>query len=304
MNVAHSTPANANGSSWSTPAALGRSSVQVTYAISCPSATTCVVVNGHGQALIRDNGHWSAPHAVDAGGSFDALSCANATFCVAIAGANAVTYNGHAWTRPVTMGPRGYSYHLSCPSTTFCAAVGASGVAGQKNVLATFDGHTWRHVTPPGSRALNDRLLGVSCASSRFCVATNMNGHLVTFDGRRWATSRVVGPTGLISAACPSSTFCMAVSMNGEVMIMRGTTWSHGRAIPRFAKDFAYSVSCATAHECHVIGLSGRAVSWRDGQWSQPAVVFPGTASAGVQVSCTRSGYCVAVNDDARSSSI
>ncbi len=288
---------------WSPPHSLGDSRVQVTYAISCRNATMCVVVDGLGQAMFRRSGRWTAPQVVAAGGSFDAVSCASSTFCLATASGNAVTYNGHTWSHAVSMGPSGYTYHVSCPSSSFCAAVGASGVAGQANVIATYDGHSWKHSSVGGAHSPLDRLLGVSCPSLSFCAAVNFDGHASTFNGQRWTTSRNSLVPSLVSVSCPSRTFCMAVSVSGEAATMHGTSWSRARAITGFSRDAAYTVSCATSSRCEVLGLSGRAESWHDGQWSSPVVVFAGGVSAGVQVSCPPSGPCVAVTDRAASAS-
>lgn len=297
-----SSSASAGVRKWSTPVSLAASRMPVTYAISCASATVCVAVSGNGEVMTRHAGKWTVPHKVDAGGSFNDVSCVSTTFCVAIAAGNAVTYDGHSWSSAIAMGPRDDGYHLSCASRTFCAAVGANGVAGRPGVIATFDGRRWTRVALASSAAANDRFLSVSCASARWCVAANLDGQIVTFNGRRWSLSHPSGAADLVSVSCPSTTFCMAVSINGNAMTMNGSRWSTPRAIPHFANADAYSVSCASSSGCAVIGLSGRAVSWTSGRWSAPVDVFA-HMSPGVDVSCATRATCVAVNDDAKSAS-
>jgi hypothetical protein len=130
---------------------------------------------------------WSKPSAIDPGTYLQAVSCASASFCVAIdRKGNALTFNGSTWSAPVnadpnglTMGEGGISWPVvSCPTSSFCAAVdGASG-----NVV-TFDGSSWSAPVNIDSKAANsDRgpvlifLMSVSCRSAMFCVAGDSIG--------------------------------------------------------------------------------------------------------------------------------
>jgi len=120
-----------------------------------------------------------------------------------------------------------------------------------------------------GTGALDDRLMDVSCATRRFCVAVNLNRLTLTFDGQRWSTVPGTGPRGMISLSCSSTSFCLAVAGFGAV--------------------FAYSVSCSSTTRCTAIGLSGMAANWQQGRWSEPVRVFPGGYSATVAVACASS---------------
>jgi hypothetical protein len=282
-----STAAVANVSKWSTPIHLDpftTSGGQTGYSVSCPSADFCAVADGYGHVIFRRSGQWSTPQAVAAGGSFDSVSCLSATFCVAMASGEAVTFDGHSWSKKVRAGPDA-TYKVSCATTKFCVAVGASGLPGKPSTIATFNGHAWssRQTSPSG--AFDDRLMDVSCATSKFCVAVNLDGQILTFNGTRWVPNRRTGPNGLISVSC------------------HGPAWSPSATIPGFAKAFAYSVSCASTTKCVTVGLSGRAISWTAGQWSKPVTIFPGGAVAGVMVACSPSNACVAVNDEGHVSS-
>jgi hypothetical protein len=145
-----------------------------------------------------------------------------------------------------------------------------------------------------GTGALDDRLMDVSCATRRFCVAVNLRGLTLTFDGQRWSTVPGTGPRGMISLSCCSTSFCLAVADSGAYATFDGRRWSVPSAIPGFGAVFAYSVWCSSTTRCTAIGLSGMAANWQQGRWSEPVRVFPGGYSAlGGGVMClTRHLHC------------
>lgn len=291
---------------WSPPILIGSkgsSATQVNYSVSCPSSTFCVSVNGDGQVLYYRRGVWSIPQLLALGGSIDSVSCSSDTFCVAVAAGKAAVYNGHVWSSAVSMGPAGDTYKVSCPTSTFCAAVGANGIPGKLSALVTFNGNSWTTYKTTSKGTLNDRLLSVSCSAPQFCKATNFDGQILEFNGKKWAPSHGTAPKGLISVSCTASRFCMAVTTTGDSTTFHSGSWSSPKLIPAFKSAGAYSVSCVSAAECSVIGLSGAAATWISGRWSSPLTVFPGGYVAGVAISCSTGNNCVAVNDRGMSAS-
>jgi len=291
---------------WSSPVLIGSkgsSATQVDYSVSCPTSTFCVSVNGDGQVLYYRSGVWSSPQSLALGGSIDSVSCPNKLFCVAVASGKAAVYNGHVWSPVVSMGPTGDSYKVSCPTSTFCAAVGANGIPGKLSALVTFNGHSWTTYKTTTTGALNDRLLSVSCSTSQFCMATNFDGQILAFNGKKWTPSHGTAPKGLISISCTASRFCMAVTTTGDSTTFHSGSWSPPKLITALKSAFSYSVSCVSAAECSVIGLSGAATTWTSGRWSRPLTVFPGGGVAGVAISCSTGNNCVAVNDRGMSAS-
>jgi hypothetical protein len=104
-----------------------------------------------------DGTSWSKPSAVDPGSYLQAVSCASASFCVAI------DRKGNAFT---------------CPASNFCAAVDGAG----GNVV-TFDGTSWTTPVTLDSKAASSVsgpvlvfLMSVSCLSAQFCVAGDSTG--------------------------------------------------------------------------------------------------------------------------------
>jgi hypothetical protein len=297
---ANAAAAASSSDKWTSPVFIGSkgsSTTPVDYSISCPSSTFCVSVNGDGQVLYYRSGVWSSPQSLALGGSIDSVSCSSPTFCVAVASGEAAVYNGHVWSSAARMGPAGDTYKVSCPTPTFCAAVGASEIPGKLSALMMFNGRAWTKFTTTSTGTVDDRLLSVSCSKSHFCMATNFDGQVLSFNGSRWTSSRSAAPIMLISVSCTASHFCMAVTINGDSMTFRSGSWSRPKLIPAFKGAGAYSVSCVSPAECSVIGLSGAVATWISGRWSTPLTVFPGGYVAGVSISCSSGSKCVAVND-------
>lgn len=281
----------------------GSSVTQVNYSVSCPTATFCAAVNGDGQVSYYRSGVWSSPQPLTLGGSIDSVSCANKAFCVAVAAGKAAVYNGHVWSPAVPIGPAGDEYKVSCPTSTFCAAVGASGMPGKPSALVTFNGHSWTTYKTTSTGASNDRLLSISCSTPQFCMATNFDGQILAFNGKKWTPSNGSRLRSLISVSCTASRFCMAVTTTGDSTTFHSGSWSPPKLIPAFQSAGAYSVSCPSAAECSIIGLSGATIRWISGRWSSPLTVFPGGYVAGVAISCSTRSNCVAVNDRGMSAS-
>jgi hypothetical protein len=291
---------------WSPPVFIGSkgsSATQVDYSVSCPTSTSCVAVNGDGQVLYYRSGVWSSPQSLPLGGSIDSVSCSNKAFCVAVAAGKVAMYNGHVWSFAAHIGPTGDGYKVSCPRPTFCAAVGANFIAGKPSALMTFNGHSWTPYKTTSTGAIDDRLLSVSCSTPQFCMATNFDGHILSFNGKKWTPSHGTAPKWLISVSCTVSKFCMAVTTTGDSMTFNSGSWSLPKPIPAFKSAGAYSVSCVSAAECSVIGLSGAVATWTSGRWSSPLTVFRGGYAAGVAISCSTRSNCVAVNDRGMSAS-
>jgi hypothetical protein len=130
-----------------------------------------MTVDGHGNALTWDSGHWSGPVPIDASGAgLQSVSCASATFCAAGDwNGNALTWNGTRWSKPVTVDPTtstsgGGLSSMSCPVRSFCMATDWNG--GE----VSWDGTSWsKPVTfdPNGAGGL----ISVSCVSPGFCRA-------------------------------------------------------------------------------------------------------------------------------------
>jgi hypothetical protein len=256
--------------------------------ISCPSASSCVAVDGDGNALIYNGDSWAKPVAVDAdGGNYGlvSLSCPSAGFCAAIdSSGNAVTYNDARWTEPAAVdsndGPTGLA-SVSCVSSSFCVAVGSGGDA------LTYNGSAW---TKPDSIDTSSTgvfvsLKSVSCASALFCMAVDELGDALTYNGSSWTKPASVDPlnnpdvpgahpSGLTSVSCPSATFCAAVDHNGNAYIFDGKSWAAPVLIdakPGF--NGLTSVSCPSSSFCATVDSNGYRLTYNGSGWTAPVAL-------------------------------
>ncbi len=273
------------------------------YGVSCPTDRFCAAVDESGSALYWQGTKWSNPQPVHAGGTLTSVSCPTSTQCVAIsAGGTSSAYDGQSWSPALTVGPAG-TYRISCPTIHFCAAVGDSGTQGGPNTVGTFDGTSWSTSVIPSSpgrsqassAAVSDRLFDVSCPTSRFCVAIDLDGSALIYDGTTWSRTRGPAMRGATSVSCPASSFCMSVGPS-DYSTFDGKDWSKPTSISGFESSFVPDVSCASNGSCRAVGLNGESSEWRGGAWSTPTSVFGGEFLATVSISCATSRFCMAVN--------
>jgi len=117
---------------------------------------------------------------------------------------------------------------VSCASATFCVAVGSSVVGTTGTPLAEkWNGTTWTLTTPPDDTLQSSALSGVSCTTAKFCLAVG-SGHTGTspgtfadkWNGATWTLVPYQEPAGtadtLAGVTCTSTTFCMAVGSSSD----------------------------------------------------------------------------------------
>ncbi|HMK97924.1 MAG TPA: hypothetical protein VK425_10285, partial [Acidimicrobiales bacterium] len=211
------------------------------------------------------------------------------------------SWDGATWSpRPGLPGSAAVFKALSCVTASFCVAVGDRAVqmhgvkAAIWTLVAIWSGKRWSIVASPspGLRPSPgmypfDTLNGVSCLSSRFCVAVGnytapprihgpTNSLVEMWDGARWSVvpSPDEGPPGafntLEAVSCASPSSCMAVGTyeysTGTDMVSTlverwdGEAWSvmtsPGRG-PSPSGDFTnalLSVSCPFSAHCVAVG--------------------------------------------------
>lgn len=180
---------------------------------------------------------------------------------------------------PFTSPSPRYLRGVSCPSPVFCVAVGYT-IQFDSNkprgystvaVAARWDGTSWSMMAGTNQFA-EDRLVGVSCTSSSFCVAVGDQWaqavpRAVTqqWDGAAWTTMpSSVDPSAsfatLSSVSCTSPTFCVAVGYSAfgrstDTTSERwdGISWS---LLPAGTTRVhrVNGVSCVSASECVMVG--------------------------------------------------
>jgi len=212
---------------------------------------------------------------------------------------------------------------MSVPLTAASAAV-TTPTAAVKTHPPTAHPRT-RRATPPPEHPL----LGVSCVSSKHCVAVgerySARGAKVkplaeVWNGRKWATTAVKLPRSatagfLDGISCPSARRCVAV---GAYLVggnhtralaesWNGRTWTESRppdpgGDPNVLLD---AVSCVSARYCVAVGssttaeLAGAALMerWNGRAWAEKTVRFPAGNESGDMngVSCPSARRCLAV---------
>lgn len=218
------------------------------------------------------------------------VSCVGPTFCMAIGGSNAGSFqaplaelfDGTTWTIVHTPRPTGDDSPLlsvSCTSRSFCMAVGA-GVSNPEQLYAeTFNGTQWRlsrAIIPRGSEESD--LSGVSCRV-RVCfavgsVAIGMNTQgfdfqslIERYGSSHWtvvATSRPSGSlySNLQSVSCVSRTYCVAVgnwvgrTTNDYLTYsLSGSTWTRVKATTSALGPFeTLHIRCRAVNACISVG--------------------------------------------------
>ena len=203
-----------DGEEWSiTPSAMtqvvpsGSTSLSGANAISCPTATWCMM-DGYGGFAAWTNpvaGTITPITAPDLG--FTAVSCSSTTQCVLTEpnGGQAVTWNGTSMSAPTTIDASNPGItSVSCPSATDCVAV----VSNVSQVMLFA-----RRL--PGTPTPDGRVLEPS-------PSVGPNGWAISYNGTSWGTPVQIdsGPAGdgPQSVSC-STTQCVAVDLTGNEII-------------------------------------------------------------------------------------
>jgi hypothetical protein len=281
------------------------------------------------------------------------VSCASATSCMAVGtsdygfdhlGINllgpiatfAERWDGSSWvvlpTPPAGANPTLFS--LSCVSATFCVAVGSTQTGGRQSVaglgaggrnprplLEVWNGSAWAARVTPISAARGGALSGVSCVSTRFCMAVGSSG--LIWDGTSWRQIKLPAVkygTSLTATSCAAAGECTAVGWYNAnrtgVAELRplaarwhGGRWTVSRPAPErdryrgrlYSNDtWLTGVSCPSRSSCLATGLAlrtqnfypqgGFAVRWNGSRWS--------TATAGIAHNSPLNGVsCVSANE-------
>jgi hypothetical protein len=219
---------------------------------------------------------------------------------------------------------------VSCASRDFCIAVGSiRNKRGRFTLVERWNGARWsieRSPNPTGSNY--SALYGVSCTSSRFCVAVGYSvrrgGPAVTgsvsravmlvarWDGRQWSLQPVADPAGaqnpgLSAVSCTSRRACTAVGSSyserqlRSVVVERwdGFTWSSQRIRaegPYELQDAEFSgVSCTSANSCTAVGTYSNQYFWLEGHWNGSGWSIQTDYGDLNAVSCISRTACVAV---------
>ncbi len=244
------------------------------------------------------NARWSIQQAASLGPTetyMVDLSCWSASGCVAVGGYRTRTgtelttserWNGKRWSISLTRNPPGISRAyldggVSCTSSTACVAVGyyeiGTGSTSRWYPLAERWNETRWSIqrTPNPAGATETYLEGVSCTSSKACMAVGyydtMTGeHTLAerWNGFRWTIQPAPDPTRgsgpvLEGVSCASSAACTAVGYyqtgSHEVVLAErwnGRRWSiqPARNITGAPASYLMGISCTSPTACTAVG--------------------------------------------------
>jgi hypothetical protein len=326
------------------------------YGVSCTSRSTCSAVGIVSTASLHeptlamrwDGTRWrveSAP--VVRGGSIDAISCTSGSACTAVGDyyppvgccvASLVErWNGTKWHVQPSLSPANQNtslFGVSCTSSRACTAVGSSypnGGASQTTFVERWNGSKWQIEQSPNSPGRRDTgFLGVSCASSRACMAVRWSAAnygpgrpggpeqalVERWTSAKWvieATPATHLPSALDGVSCVSTGACVAV---GSFPDGANATSSAGALVERWdgvrwhveqstsTGEQLDAVSCTSAQSCTAVGSVGGmtlAERWNGADWTvqQTPTLRNAHEDRLSAVSCTSAQSCTAVGDHA-----
>ena len=237
------------GTLWTTPDADGF--IELNGA-SCATATSCVAVgyqevDFNARGIVMNSTDGGANWTVQTVGSrrLHAVSCARNGFCLAVGekGAIVTSTDGGATWQGRLLSSGAWLNGVSCPSAGLCVAVG--GLTDGLVLRSTDGGTSWSSYSSGFDDLLSEEgpanaeilqcasqggcadgaLRGISCPSTRFCVAVGDQGTVLTTadGGTTWTSQVAAGGSStkqLTSVSCVSQTDCVAVGEVGIVLRM------------------------------------------------------------------------------------
>jgi hypothetical protein len=240
-------------------------------------------------------------------------------------------FNGRLWSVIPSRNPAGSQNDVlnsvSCVSARFCIAVGREQIGTYDQALIErWNGTSWKVVPSPSVPSSKDNvLLGVSCTSSRHCVAGGFfddstgTGHslIETLNGRSWTITpsqdRGSAANELASVSCASSTACVAVGHwvnatspgleHAYIETLKNGAWSLSTTPSPAGGADLYGVSCKAANACTAVGYYNARKTERTlietltgAKWSITASPNVGSRQNRLSaLSCSSAKACVAV---------
>jgi hypothetical protein len=334
--------------------------------MSCTSPAVCIAVGsssaGRPAKVLAerwDGRRWSIQRTPNPRGAVSSrlsgVSCTSARACSAVGTAVFVQseaplverWNGSKWSIQLTPSP-GLTAGLagvSCPSRRFCVAVGFVfvGPSGDASALAErWNGRRWSIQQSPNPKPnpglggpTQNSFAGVSCTSSRFCIAVGVAGapEIGTgstlaegWNGSKWSIQQTQNPSDLThddalsGVSCTSTSACTAVGtadvgegvFQPDAQRWNGRRWSLQLPTPNPAANLVETslsingVSCASRTACTSVGSffdnAGSSVTlaegWNGLRWAVQRTPRLGQVLSGA--SCTSTTVCFAVGASRR----
>jgi hypothetical protein len=265
--------------------------------VSCPSADLCVGVDGGGNVATSTSpaggaSQWSLARLP---APMDAVSCASATLCVAVAGADVATSTNPAggagaW-KWIDVDPVGSLLAVSCPSPSLCVGVDDFG-------------HVVMSTNPTGgagawsvNRLSDGWLNAVSCPTAALCVAVDTAGDVLTSTRpaagpsawtvtqvERTCDGNVAGGDCFSGVSCPTVSACVVVDGAGNVISSTNPTGGASAWTVTHVASAGFSgVSCPSVSVCVGVDEAGNVITSDDptggtGAWASALIDPPSCA--------------------------
>jgi hypothetical protein len=140
----------------------------------------------------------------------------------------------------------------------------------------------------------DDEMSTASCTSKTFCLAGDVGGYVVDYNGSSWSKARQNLSNGeLVSVSCVPGGFCAALDNFGDAYTYDGQRWARTEIDKGGASLVA--VSCASSQFCDALDNRGNVFSYRGGKWGVTHSVGP--TWHGVSVSCPTAKFCMFIDD-------
>jgi len=183
-----------NGSEFSIEQSPDPAPQNYLYDVSCSGAGDCWAVGQSTfekgtspEALVEhyEGGEWNVEMLTEAPEELRAVSCPTSASCVALVGEGLTLerYSEGGWSRESAAEPSGtfgMISSVSCPSAGACTVVGSYIASDHTAPLAErWDGTAWEVTAPTDPAGLGEGVgvfRGVSCSSSRMCIAVGHHG--------------------------------------------------------------------------------------------------------------------------------
>lgn len=188
-----------NGTTWS--AAVPAIVDTARNDISCAGTSFCMATGTGSAPTVRNaKGSWTATSLASGYDEITGVSCASATFCIAMtAQGDALRYDGRSFRLLAHLDPARarHGWSVSCSSATYC-------LAAHDSVTEAYDGHAWQLLS-------SDQIVAgpVDCVATQRCFGLEPGSGIDAYDGDLWGQADDPNALGAMRFSCATTTFCV-----------------------------------------------------------------------------------------------
>jgi hypothetical protein len=254
---------------WSSAQMIANTNNDDLAVVACVSPSWCMAIgngfysNGDGDnndayAFIYADGKWGGIQQVTTSGVVENLSCASASFCVAVGyggfpvGGAAYVYSGGVWAPRQEVESSEVLDAVSCPSSTFCTAVGQTVNGQQAGDNFIYQSGHWSTGPQIAPNSDIDEMTGISCTSPSFCMAVD-DANAYVYAAGTWSKSYSLPDGNQTDVSCASPSFCGVADGLGE-FIDSGGRWTNSSGS---SESVSSSISCPSTSFCVGVSMQG-----------------------------------------------